>query len=183
MLLGKNAALESGAYKQIRLILAAQNPARVVEHDGSEAAVRVPSGSQSGLKVNYAFRVEASKETRLAIDFDLRKSLKKTGGGSQRYLLKPVLRIVDHSLSGQISGALFSDVELACAYSVGAAKDTTSECTTALTSALLVGGVFKTSLLPVGRYSLRMFRPNGAYFDIANEVRIVPGQVTVVAPE
>ena len=70
--------------------------------DGSTPEINIPSGSQSGLKINTPFTLEADVETSKTIDFDLRQSLVLTGSG--QYQLRPTLRLVDDALAGTLIG-------------------------------------------------------------------------------
>ena len=71
---------------------------------GEQFPLYVPSGSQSGLKLNRPFKVAAGGITRLVADFDLRKSVIETPGLEPNYLLKPVLRLMDVLEVGEIAG-------------------------------------------------------------------------------
>jgi hypothetical protein len=75
----------------------------------------VPSGAESGLKLNRGFTLPADGSVALTIDFDLRKSIHAPPGqkGStaectQGYLMRPTLRIVDDANVGAIAGTVDS---------------------------------------------------------------------------
>ena len=79
---------------------------------GGQCELLVPSGAETGLKVNRGFTIGVGAITDLTVDFDLRKSIveppgqssdPETGGG-QAYFLKPVLRVVDQLEVGTITG-------------------------------------------------------------------------------
>lgn len=76
----------------------------IVFDDGSEHELRVPSGSESGLKLIRGFTVASGGATNFTVDFDLRKSV--VGPKSDGYHLKPVLRLVDNLEVGTISGTV-----------------------------------------------------------------------------
>lgn len=78
--------IPAGSYHQIRLVLTSA----AVVVDGQTYDLKVPSGEQTGLKLNYDFEVEADRTYELALDFDAQKSIKKTGNG---YLLTPVISV------------------------------------------------------------------------------------------
>lgn len=80
--------LPAGHYGQIRLKL--ESASLVV--NGEEQSLKVPSGAQSGLKINGGFEVVADKTLSLTIDFDAGKSLKETKG--QGWILKPVIKLL-----------------------------------------------------------------------------------------
>ncbi|MES2685032.1 MAG: DUF4382 domain-containing protein [Pseudomonadota bacterium] len=73
--------------------------------DGSRAPLFVPSGSESGLKLNNGFVVPEGGVRALIVDFDLRRSIVKPQG-QEAYTLKPVLRLVDEAQIGLVSGTV-----------------------------------------------------------------------------
>ena len=75
----------------------------IVLDDGSEHELDIPSGSQTGLKINTGYEVVANQNLNLMIDFDLRKSVVESSGD---YKLRPTLRLVDVSNTGTISGTI-----------------------------------------------------------------------------
>ena len=100
--------LDAGQYESIRLLVNAERntmDSYVELPDTNQISLFVPSGSQSGLKLNDSFTVLAGGSTSLTIDFDLRKSLVNPRGQSD-YFLKPRLRLIDNSESGEITGTV-----------------------------------------------------------------------------
>jgi hypothetical protein len=100
-----------------------------LEAGGEECEMRVPSGSQTGLKLVRGFTVGAGDTTDFTIDFDLRKSLVAPPGqrtpvstcDGQAFLLKPALRMVDNLQVGAIGGVVDSSLITAqCASSTEA---------------------------------------------------------------
>ncbi len=81
------ASIPTGTVKQLRFILGNQN--RVVVSDTSYP-LTIPSGSESGLKINLSKDLRASLET-LVIDFDAALSIRRENDGT--YKLRPVLRV------------------------------------------------------------------------------------------
>jgi hypothetical protein len=110
--------LPAGNYEWIRLIVDNQVNVRdsyIMLTSGEECELRVPSGAESGLKLNRGFTLPADGSVALTIDFDLRKSVHAPPGqqGSapactQAYLLRPTLRIVDDANVGAIAGLVDS---------------------------------------------------------------------------
>lgn len=97
-------SVPAGDYAWIRLALDDDNPGEIVLDDGTVHALKIPSGAQTGLKINGGLSVTAGTENHVVIDFDLRKSVHKAGN---KYLLRPTLKLVrldddsdDNSLSG-----------------------------------------------------------------------------------
>jgi len=109
----ENVEIPAGNYNQIRLAVNAVEGVRnsYITISGTEHELEVPSGSQSGLKLNTPFTIAegtvgmtvADENSVYTIDFDLRKSIVNPVGQS-RYFLKPVLRLVQNINSGTISG-------------------------------------------------------------------------------
>ncbi|RLA44866.1 MAG: hypothetical protein DRR06_08645 [Gammaproteobacteria bacterium] len=95
----------SGQYDWLRLLVKAERDSYIVIN-GEEFELRIPSGAQSGLKINAGFVVPAGGEASFTIDFDLRKSVHDPLGppGVNDYILRPSLRMVDNSATGTLSG-------------------------------------------------------------------------------
>lgn len=100
--------VEAGEYQWMRLNVIAEmnrsDGSYILFENGEQYPLFIPSGSQTGLKINRPFRVAAGSITRLVADFDLRKSIIAPPGLSPNYLLKPVLRLMDALEIGEIDG-------------------------------------------------------------------------------
>jgi Domain of unknown function (DUF4382) len=117
-LLLDDVTLPAGDYEWIRLIVDNEQGVRdsyLVQTTGEECELRVPSGAESGLKLNRGFSLPADGSVALTIDFDLRKSIHappgQTGAApdcAQGYLMRPTLRIVDDANVGAIAGTVDS---------------------------------------------------------------------------
>jgi hypothetical protein len=98
----------AGEYQWLRLdVIAEQNRSDgsyIKFETGEQYPLYVPSGAQSGLKLNRPFTVAAGGITRLVADFDLRKSIIEPPGLDPNYVLKPVLRLMDELEVGEIAG-------------------------------------------------------------------------------
>ena len=91
----------------IRLDLDDSNPGYIVPSvAGGQHSLTIPSGDQSGLKLNHSFSATKNGMIRFTVDFDLRKSVHKTGGGD--YKLRPTLRLVTNSNVGSVYGTVDS---------------------------------------------------------------------------
>jgi hypothetical protein len=115
--------LPAGDYEWIRLIIDNEPAVRdsyVVLTGGEECELRVPSGAESGLKLNRGFTLPADGSVALTIDFDLRKSIHAPPGQrgtteacTQGYLMRPTLRIVNDAevgaIAGEVDSALITD--------------------------------------------------------------------------
>ncbi|HEY9200085.1 MAG TPA: DUF4382 domain-containing protein [Gammaproteobacteria bacterium] len=110
----ENVEIPAGNYNQIRLAVNAEFDDVMDSYitiDGTQHELRVPSGSESGLKLNTPFTIAegttgmtvANENSVYTIDFDLRKSIVNPVG-QPGYFLKPVLRLVQNINTGTISG-------------------------------------------------------------------------------
>jgi hypothetical protein len=98
--------LPAGHYVWIRLMVdtAGTRDSYIVLLGGAEHELTIPSGDQTGLKLNRGFNVPAGGSADFTIDFDLRKSVHVTGTGD--YMLRPTLRLADNTLAGAIAGTV-----------------------------------------------------------------------------
>jgi hypothetical protein len=97
-----------GKYDMLRLYV---TDARIVVEEGHEYALKVPGGSESGLKVFLSSPVVISEEgiAEILVDFDLSRSFVALGNpknkhGISGFIFKPVIRAVDLNKSGTIKG-------------------------------------------------------------------------------
>lgn len=92
--------LEAGTYDQIRLILDEDN---YVVADGERHPLKIPSGQQTGIKLDGPFTVETGQVVEITLDFDPQRSIHWNRG--QGFMLSPVIQI-ESVVSA--SGAFFS---------------------------------------------------------------------------
>lgn len=95
------ATLPSSGYDQIRIIVGPD--ARVVMEDGTVYPLRVPSGSQTGIKINLPeAALEDSETVDLLVDFDVENSFVTLGppGSPHGFIFRPVLRIDSMYVNG-----------------------------------------------------------------------------------
>lgn len=71
---------------------------------GQTYELRIPSGDQTGLKLNRPITIPANGSTSFTIDFDLSKSIHLTG--QNNYKLRPTLRLVDNTTDGALAGTV-----------------------------------------------------------------------------
>jgi len=113
---GKSALLVSedfapGDLKEIRLILGPDS--YVIGRDGQRYDLKTPSGQTSGVKLKLDKATLRQRETfQLLLDFDVAKSIVERGNWNpnkdkkERYLLKPVIRVVAQDLRGGLRGTV-----------------------------------------------------------------------------
>lgn len=113
--------LNSGDYTQIRLIIAATEAPNdgvppyegqksyILKEDDEKIPIFVPSGAQTGLKINHEFSIEADTITELIIDVDVRDMLVKAGESGIIILGPTSIKVIDRVISGEITGLVFED--------------------------------------------------------------------------
>ena len=107
-------SVPAGNYDWIRLILNVAADGTVansyIEINGAQYPLRIPSGAETGLKLVQGFTMTANQVANFTIDFMLQQSITappgQTSGGTQDYILKPALRLVDNIQAGTISGTV-----------------------------------------------------------------------------
>ncbi|RJP82262.1 MAG: DUF4382 domain-containing protein [Candidatus Zixiibacteriota bacterium] len=136
--------LPAGHYTQIRLYIG--DGSNVVV-DGITYPLTIPSGQQSGLKLNHQFDIESNTLYELTLDFDAESSIQQTGNGG--YMLSPVIRVIANIISGTISGMIDPASARPWVWTV-AGLDTCS------TYADAWSGYFKLMALPEGIYAVHV---------------------------
>ncbi len=97
--------MPSGMMKQIRLILGDGNTVVIEGPDELTEltfALDTPSAQQSGLKLNLDTVLEPGFSYTFILDWDVQKSIVKTG--SDKYILKPVIRVEAEARTGKVEG-------------------------------------------------------------------------------
>ena len=112
--------LPAGRISQLRLILGDNNTVVV---DGGEFPLTIPSGSESGLKLQINADLEEGITYSVLLDFDAAKSIVNTGSG--KYILKPVIKTITEAQDGAIQGSVLP-VELSVAVYAISGDDTLS---------------------------------------------------------
>ena len=101
--------LQAGVYDQLRLDVSAEFDGEfdsyVITDTGGQFEIRVPSGSQTGLKVNREITITDNVGASFLLDWDVRQGLVNPPG-QPGYFLKPVLRIIDDTESGNLTGTV-----------------------------------------------------------------------------
>jgi hypothetical protein len=152
VILGNN-SLDAGSYTQIRLIIGTGSNIVV---NGVTYPLEIPSGEQSGLKLNHAFVIESGLLYELILDFDAEHSIVLTGNG--QYKLKPVIRCVPTIISGAISGKINPISAAGYVYAI-------SGIDTSVTIAEPITGSFKLMALLQRTYRIEVFSANPTYND------------------
>lgn len=148
----------AGDYDEVRVIT---GDATIILTDSTDFDLKVPSGSQSGIKVKVSpvIHVEEGLTTELLLDFDLSKSFvvqgnPSTPAGINGFNFKPVIRAVNASTAGRVQGTVIADAgdsALANVYIVLDA-DESEEVYEAYTNE---NGEYVLLGIPTGTYTLR----------------------------
>ena len=171
---GKETVLTSTEYptgkiNQIRLILGPNNS---VEIDGEIFPLETPSAQQSGLKLLLNAELTAGITYAILLDFDAAKSIVKTG--SDKYILKPVIKVVSEALDGAIEGKVIPAELNVAVFAISGSDTVATSYVPSGSSDFFVGG------LNSGTYTLS-FDPGelSAYKQISIENIVVTiGSVT-----
>lgn len=162
--------VESGEYNWLRLVVA-NDPGNIELVDGTVEPLTIPSGAQTGLKMNRGFTIAVGGVTQFTIDFDLRKSVHLANG---QFILRPTLRLVDNlevgTLTGSVDASLLSATD-GCVDEVGGINavvyvfsgtdvvpaDIAGEASDPLTTAIVdAEGNYTVAFLEVGEYTLAL---------------------------
>ena len=98
-----DANIPSGKLHQMRLVLGTENYVKI---EGTSQLIKLetPSAQQSGLKLNIQQDVLDGILYTITLDFDVAKSIVKTGNG--KYILKPTIRTILNAAGGSIKGVV-----------------------------------------------------------------------------
>lgn len=154
--------LPAGNVSQIRLILGENNSVVV---NGETIEMKVPSGSESGLKLNLNEKIEEGLSYKYWIDFDASRSVVEKGSG--KYSLKPVIRMFSEATSGAITGTVTP---------IDAKPFVWAVCgTDTLGSVANDEGIFLLKGVPAGIYSLIITPQNGLSPVTLNDINVTIG--------
>jgi hypothetical protein len=160
-------SLEAGTLSQIRLILGPNNSVVV---DGVVYPLSTPSAMQSGLKIQVHQLLEPGVSYSILLDFDANQSIILKGNGE--YQLKPVIRIIDATISGSIRGSITP---------AGIIADVTAVSNgLSYSSVTNEAGEFLIAGLPAGTYYLTVMPPAPLQSVTIPEITVSTGVVTNV---
>jgi hypothetical protein len=163
--------LEAGTYNQIRLILS--EGGHSVEVNGEVHDMMVPSGPQTGIKLNINAVIEPDIEYVLLLDFDASRSVVAAGqpGNAVKYLLKPVIEAKEKAITGNIEGVVDPAEAKPVVYAI-ANSDTLGSTIADTTS-----GDFKIIGLEEGSYDVSIDPRNDDYqSETVEDVSVTIGQ-------
>lgn len=166
-----DADLPSGRIHQLRLILGTENYVKI-EGNTQMIKLETPSAQQSGLKLNIQHDIMGGVLYTLLLDFDVAKSIHKTG--NNKYMLKPVIRTVLQAVGGSIKGVVRPNSFQTAIYAVQG-PDTIAGTFTGSNGGYLIKG------LAAGNYELHFHPSDITYNDsIRNNIVVNTNMVMVV---
>ncbi len=168
--------LEPGMYNQIRLILS--EGGHSIEVDGDVHDMKVPSGPQTGIKLNINAEIEPDFEYVLLLDFDASRSVVAAGqpGNAVKYLLKPVIMAKEKAVTGNIEGVIDPAEANSVVYAIDDV-DATEPDTLASTIADTTSGDFKVIGLEEGSYDVSINpRTDDYQSETVEDVSVTIGQ-------
>lgn len=149
--------LEAGTYQQIRLILNDTGNNLVVGDQTYD--LKVPSGSQTGIKLNVNAEIRDGIQYVLLLDFDASRSVVHAGNaqGGNKYLLKPVIKATNQAVTGNIAGVASPAESKPVVYAIADSD------TLATTVADTTDGSFMLVGLKEGTYTVSLDPRNDSY--------------------
>jgi len=155
-----------GKISQLRLKLGENNTLKV---NNQTVNLNVPSGQQSGLKLQVHQTLEEGITYKILLDFDVARSIVVTGNSS--YKLKPVIRTITEAQNGAIKGVVSPKESTPAIYAINGAD-------TLATTFSDENGAFLLRGLVAGSYKVT-FVPKAGYTPTAKEnVSVTVGNVT-----
>ncbi len=91
--------IPDGTYTQLRVIV--NEAASVLFEDGTVETLKVPSGSQSGIKIPLPALELNEDVVEVTLDFDVSQSFVKRGNSGKGYIFKPVLKPLAVVINGE----------------------------------------------------------------------------------
>ncbi len=116
--------LPVGKYTQLRLVVADTNEIVI---DGVSYPLIVPSGTETGVKLNLGFTLEPDQLVEIYVDFDASKSIT---WNPDRYLLRPSFRAFAKVVSAVVSGVVRDELDAGIANALVTAVSTEDSAST-----------------------------------------------------
>lgn len=147
-----------GDLKEVRLVLGPDS--YVIGRDGQRYDLKTPSGQTSGVKLKLDKATLREKETfQLLLDFDVAKSIVERGNWKpgndkkERYLLKPVVRVLAQDIRGGLRGTITPAAALPQVLAIRSSITVPDTFSTAADAS----GAFQLSSLPSGTYRVQFY--------------------------
>jgi hypothetical protein len=99
----------AGEYEWLRIFFDEDLSYIVIEEGGAQYPLDIPSGAQTGYKLNTGFTVPLNDSIEYILDFNVRKSITNPGPpGSTDYKMKPTVKIMNVAETGSVMGVIDS---------------------------------------------------------------------------
>jgi len=162
-----DAAINTGRVQQIRLVLGNNNYVIV---DGVRHNLETPSAQQSGLKINIHQDVNEGVLYKVLLDFDVAKSVRKTG--NNKYMLKPTIRAILEAVGGSIKGYVLPNNFQTAVLAINGTDTTASTYTD--------NGAYWLKGLNAGTYTLHFIPTDTTYKKQTKTATVTTNAVTTV---
>ena len=86
-----DAEIPIGKYTQMRLHVTEENTIEFI-NDTEKYPLKIPSGTSSGIKINYTFEIIEGESTSILLDFNAQESVRMATSGTD-YHLTPVIKV------------------------------------------------------------------------------------------
>jgi hypothetical protein len=160
--------IPAGKISQIRLKLSDGNTIKI---NDEVFDLDIPSGQQSGLKLQVHETLVEGVTYKILLDFDVARSVILTGTGA--YKLKPVIRTITEAQNGAIKGSITPEDSNPAIYAI-AGQDTLGTTYSDSTGHFLLRGI------PAGSYKLLFVPATGYQVVEKNPVTVQTGVVSYV---
>ena len=173
-----------GMLKQIRLVLS-DNNSLLIEGATQTVHLDTPSAQQSGLKLKLETNLEAGFSYTFILDWNVQKSIVKAGN-SDKYNLKPVIRVNSEVNSGSISGQVVWNLVDDTLETAVALKDVTvnvyaADGVTYITESLTnENGDFVIHGLDTGAYKIKIEQSGFSTYESIETINVTIGEISEV---
>ncbi len=153
----------------------------VVLKDGTTLELKVPSGSQSGIKVfiKPPLAVEGGLTADLLLDFDVSRSFVRRGNGPLGFNFKPVIKASNMSTAGTIAGLVTTIQDSVSVGLEGAQVSLIAADTVNTTTFTDASGMYMLMGVEGGSYDV-MVELEGYTSQTAEGVNVIPANKTTV---
>jgi hypothetical protein len=167
-----DATVPAGHLNQVRLILGPNNS--ITDMDGHTFLLTIPSGQESGLKINVNEQIVPGQDFTFYLDFDAGQSVHTTGTGE--YMLHPVLR----GFIMQNTGTVIGYVNLPSPGVAVMLVKVSDPNTVYMSYAEKNVGHFMLRGLSAGKYTMKVFPAGSDTPVIVEDIEVTAGNTTDV---
>lgn len=171
--------IEAGSYDLIRLYVSEAN---VILSDGTSHDLKVPSGSQSGIKIfiNPSIKVTGGLTSELLLDFDVSRSFKLQGNvntpaGIKGFIFTPTIKASNLTTAGRLTGIVSDKTKTPID---GAQVSIIAADTVYTTSFTDKNGKYAIIGIDAGTYNIE-YAKDGYLLNTIEGIKIVAGNATV----